>query len=506
MKRIQLLILSLIIVLALMIQPVKALETRLFDEPLSLAGYMTQGASYGLEGKHYDTERGFQSFLWNLFLEGKYTPYKDLQLYASTKMTADWIYQVKADGRQWNDQLFEESHGHLNFDDKYWQVLNEAHVTWSSENFMMRIGKQIVSWGQTDGFRLMDQINPIDQRRGFSDVKFENTIIPVWLARGEYSIPVMSKWLQEIGAQFVFNPNAKFIPNQALFYEVGNDVGGIWSPNVVVYGPFPGGKAHLGSPLWGLKSPSSFDPEGFEYAAKIEAMLWNAVVTLNGFYGRNLDPVWQTVGAPVIGVASDGELLLHLPFKGYYAPLKFLGATFTRDVPFLKIPFGGAPEPVLRLEVLYEFDNASNTAINTIEKHDELHAAIGMDWKVKIDPLNPKASFLISAQFYDRKIFNYPTNYLLSDMNNPTLYANNYMTTLLVNTSYFNARLVPTVFWMHSIDCHADFYKLDLAYDYTHNWHFNVGALLFAVKQTNQSFQLFKDKNQIYFKAEYKWD
>jgi hypothetical protein len=39
--------------------------------------------------------------------------------------------------------------------------------TWTPGDFLFRVRKQIVRWGETDGFRLMDQINPLDQRRGF---------------------------------------------------------------------------------------------------------------------------------------------------------------------------------------------------------------------------------------------------------------------------------------------------------------------------------------------------
>ncbi len=36
----------------------------------------------------------------------------------------------------------------------------------TNNQFYFRVGKQIVQWGETDGFLLMNQINPIDQRRG----------------------------------------------------------------------------------------------------------------------------------------------------------------------------------------------------------------------------------------------------------------------------------------------------------------------------------------------------
>jgi hypothetical protein len=93
---------------------------------------------------------------------------------------------------------------------------------------MVRAGKQIVVWGETDGFRLMDQINPLDQRRGFADVEFESTIIPIWLMRLNYSPKLNSDWLLDLGFEFTFNPNAEFIPNQDIL--PGNDMEGSGRP------------------------------------------------------------------------------------------------------------------------------------------------------------------------------------------------------------------------------------------------------------------------------------
>jgi hypothetical protein len=489
-----------LIVLAALVGRAGAKDFMLFGEPFSLLGYASQTVGYSLKGEHYDTEKDFQTALFNLFLEGKYTPYKDLQFYASTKLTADWIYDLKSNDSSWNDKLFDKSRAHLHIDDKYWQLLNEAHVTWSSGKSLIRVGKQIVSWGQTDGFRLMDQINPLDQRRGFGDVQFENTIIPIWLVRAEYYKPVMSSWLQEIGVQFVFNTNADFIRNQGI--QVGNDVGGIWAPNVEIPlgGPYPFDFAHLGSAFLNIEKPGHFNHKGYEYGVKLEAMIFDAIVTLNGYYGRDKDPVLMVSPvAPLTTFASDGRPLFHLFQEGFYPRMKFVGGTFTRDVPFLKIPVWGSPSPVVRLEAFYASNNTFGTNINTFEKYDELRWAIGVDWKVNIRFLNPKAGFSISPQFYHRRIFDFPTNGLAG------VEKDNYTTTLAISSSYLNARLTPSVFWMHDINNRADFFKLQLSYIYSNNWRFILGAMLLSGEEKGKSFDLFRNKDQVFCKIEYRW-
>ena len=228
----------------------------------------------------------------------------------------------------WNDKLFSKSKHNLNVDDKYWQLLKEAHLTWTPGDFMFRVGKQIVSWGELLAFRIMDQINPLDQRRGFSDVEFETTIIPIWLFRADYYPKIKLSWLQDLGFEFVYNPNADFIPNQDIQQEMRMEASGhpmsrfpvlIWLQRMRI----------LGTPKrW---------KEGNEFGFRVKANMLDSIVTLNGFYGRDNSPVTLFVPPYMAPVpphifASDGDLLLHPFQEGKYPLLKFVGATIAKDI------------------------------------------------------------------------------------------------------------------------------------------------------------------------------
>lgn len=53
----------------------------------------------------------------------------------------------------------------------------------------VRIGRQDLSWGETDGFRLLDQIEPLDSRFGFPLVEdLDDRRIPLWMVRPTVSI------------------------------------------------------------------------------------------------------------------------------------------------------------------------------------------------------------------------------------------------------------------------------------------------------------------------------
>ena len=483
-----------IMLVALLAHPAMAKQFKVGGRTLNLFGYVTQGVGFSQHGAdNYDTEQGLQSAIFNLFLEGDYEFTDTLKFYGAGMLTADWVYDLKHDDRSWNDKMFSQSRDKLQIDDEYWQLLKEAHLTWTPGDFMFRVGKQIVAWGETDGFRLMDQINPLDQRRGMADVEFETSIIPIWLLRAEYFSQISSSWLQDLGFEFILNPNVDFIPNQGP--ATGNDVGGIWAPNVDLA---PG--LRMGSMNMNIEEPNSWS-EGSEFGFRVKGVVKDAFITLNYFYGRDNDPVLKMAAVPPgMSVASDGNMILHPTMEGYYPRFRIAGGTFSREITPLKASILGGVAPVVRLEGLYGFDNTFSTSLNTFEKSDELRWALGLDWKVKIPFLNPRAYFSISPQFYHRKLLDYPTGYSFSGVQE-----DNYMTTLMINTSYFHNKLTPVFFWMHDVDNHADMYKLQLTYDYSNVWRYTLGALILNGQEPGNGFHVFENKDYFYFKISYKW-
>jgi hypothetical protein len=507
-KRLLILVLMAGLTITLAGPPAMAEQFTVLGKPLNLFGYATQGGSFSLLDKDkYDTEKGLNSALMNLFVEGDYTPISNLKFYASGMLTVDWIYQLKHNDSSWNDKLFSKSKNNLNVDDKYWQLLKEAHVTWTPGDFMFRVGKQIVGWGETDGFRLMDQINPLDQRRGFADVEFETSLIPIWLIRAEYNLPIKPSWIQNLNLEFVYNPNVDFIPNQGI--KTGNADGGIWAPNIPLPGPPPYFESHMGTSYSNISTPKRWK-EGNEFGFRIKGVVYDSIITLNAFYGRDNDPVTNLIPPflspiPPNIFASDGRLILHPFMEGKYPLFRYVGGTFSRDIIPLKASFLGGVAPVLRLETFYAFNNTfafgtPGTPISRFEESDEFRGAIGVDWKVRIPFLNPNTYFFISPQFYYRRIMDYPSFEEISGLKK-----NNYQTTLLINTSYFHNKLTPSFFWLHDVNSKSDMFRLQLAYDYSNKWHFTLGALLLSGEKSGQGFQLFDNKDLFYFKISYKW-
>jgi hypothetical protein len=509
MKRRRFLVLFLMagLAIALTVSSAMAEEFSVLGRPLHLFGYVTQGGSFALVDKDkYDTEKGLNSALMNLFLEGDYEIAKDLKFYGAGMLTVDWIYQLKHKDSSWDEKLFSKSKSKLNVDDKYYMLMKEARLTWTPGDFMFRAGKQIVSWGELLAFRIMDQINPLDQRRGFLDVEFETTIIPVWLMRADYYPKIKSSWLQDLGFEFVYNPNADFIPNLGI--QTGNDEGGIWAPNVPLGGP------HLGSAISYIKTPERWK-EGNEFGFRVKANMFGAITTLNAFYGRDNSPV--ALSAPPFATpippditAPDGELILHpVQNKGKYPLLRFVGLTIAKEITPLRASFLGDVAPTIYWEALYAHDSTFvfNNPLSPFPdqrygKSDDFRTGIQVAWKVKIPFLNPRTYFSITPEFIYRRIMDYP-----SIENIPGLEKDNYQTFLTVSTSYFHNKLTPSVTWIYDINSKSSYNIFKLVYDFDYHWHFTLGAQFFhgSRKDDMKVFQLFDNKDQIFFKVSYKW-
>lgn len=91
---------------------------------------------------------------------------------------------------------------------EYFDYVREAYVNFSKKNWFVRLGKQQVVWGKSDGFRLLDIVNPMDYR-DWTIAEWEDTRIPLWMLRAEYSFPQVMGNLQFL---WIFNNQHSTLP------------------------------------------------------------------------------------------------------------------------------------------------------------------------------------------------------------------------------------------------------------------------------------------------------
>lgn len=103
----------------------------------------------------------------------------------------------------WNRRAF--------FGDSLDAELREAYADIYAGDWFFRLGKQQVVWGQADGLRVLDQVNPLSFRE-FILGDFEDRRIPLWMANVERSFG-------SVTVQFLWIPDHTYneIPNTGTF-------------------------------------------------------------------------------------------------------------------------------------------------------------------------------------------------------------------------------------------------------------------------------------------------
>ncbi len=532
------------VALCFMAPPAMAYQFNVCGRPMHLLGYITQSVQVSsIDKDFYDTQEGMNSMILNAFIEGDYSFAPELKVFASGMLTYDWTYQVNTDNKAWKSKLFRKSKDRLYVDDHYWQLLKEAHVTWTPGNVYFRAGKQIVAWGEMLGVRLLDQINPLDQRRGMADVEFESTVIPIWLIRSEYYIQNKPRWIQDLGIEFIFNPNVDFIADQMIY--PGNDKGGIWAPDVTIPNPFLGmgllppevrnaQYLRLGSyARVKLDEPDKWSPDSYEYGIRLKMLVEDAFITLNYWYGYDNVPVVATSKPGFIppdfnySFASNGDILFHPTAQGYYPLQRFIGLSVARDFEWMNLKWLGGVAPLWRVAWMYNFNKKFATAVDALalgnqggwspadafNECDEIRYAIACDWKVKIKWLNKRHYFMLSPQFYHRHILAYPDHLTTGISDLPKglkegfdmyLEDNNYLYSLMVMTQYYHGKINPSFFILHDQTNRAQFVRAQLTYDRSHKWHYSIGAIWLNGSEPG-GFNVFENKDYLFFKISYRW-
>ena len=144
----------------------------------------------------------------------------------------------------------------------------------------------------------------------------------------------------------------------------------------------------------------------------------------------------------------------------------------SRDIPFLASSALGGVAPIFRFEGFYAFDTTfeTNAVPDEWKKSDEIRAGLGIDWKIKVPFINPKANIFISPQVYYRRIMDIkldPGVEAWTDAQQNFIEKNNWQTSLYMNTPYLNAKLIPSFFWLHDFVWDSNFYRAQVTYDWS---------------------------------------
>lgn len=285
---------------------------RSFQTPIGLVnvfGFVRQQTGWGI-GSTQDFHNISDYF--TVQLEGSYTPCGTLGQYVSFygifRFRANWAYSINR-GSGWWDKSGDGMKGSYSFHkrehlheyswaygrDRDLDLPREIYADIHLGNWDFRIGKQQVVWGESDGIRLMDLINPQDLQEEFyyrdSDEGYEETRIPLWLIKAEYFFP--KEWfggfIRDQSIEFVINPGDIEVDR----FNVTGGWRGVpykYQKYITTYGDY----SNQGGP-WGLPNPwlpqfaqvwpHDMKKRGhMEFFMRFKANVHDWYITLNGFY------------------------------------------------------------------------------------------------------------------------------------------------------------------------------------------------------------------------------
>src|SRR5882724_3178723 len=82
-----------------------------------------------------------------------------------------------------------------------------AYAQASAGPVFLRLGRQDLSWGETDGFRLLDMIEPLANRFGLPLVEdLDDRRIPLWMLRATWALPGRSESVTNLTLDSFFVP------------------------------------------------------------------------------------------------------------------------------------------------------------------------------------------------------------------------------------------------------------------------------------------------------------
>ncbi len=278
-----------------------------------------------------------------------------------------------------------------------------AYLDLSKDPVFLRVGRQDLSWGETDGFRLLDQIEPLDNRFGFPLVEdLDDRRIPLWMVRPTINLGTLGP-LSNLAIDGYWVPGT-----------IDNEVSPIAPSGNPFAAPNPPGLAVITRPSKNLGNSRG--------GGRILGTIANQVtfsighyVTFNDFPSARLrvdNVALQRV--PDVGVVAIPTAAFLVDF--YQQQITGASATFA-------LPFD--PYTIIRMEAAHfwdervfskaenvtaaldRFNAGARPAIANLPTKNIMRWMIGFDRNVWIRWLNPQNTFFVSAQYFHTNIFNF---------------------------------------------------------------------------------------------------
>lgn len=252
--------------------------------------------------------------------------------------------------------------------------LRELYATYEGRSFSLKLGRQQVVWGKTDGLRLLDVVNPLELR-GFILEDYVDIRIPLWMAnlelfRGDGSLQLL------VIPDLTFDDPAA--PGGELFVRPSLPAGrqGPAGPDVPAVEVRP------------VEEPAS-RPESWVYGLRWAGRAGPWDLTANALYGWAHRPVLfrGLVQGPEPGSPAVLEVTPRIPRR------RLVGVSGDRPLGATVLRFEATWTPDAYREVAGP--GGSGGSARPV-RHDLLSYALGLDWL--------GSGWLVSGQLFHERV------------------------------------------------------------------------------------------------------
>lgn len=315
----------------------------------------------------------------------------------------------------------------LRFESTFREVFTDIEL--DNLPLSLRIGKQMVVWGESDNLRLLDRTNALDTTwhgGGVGQETWDDLRIPYWMVRGTYNFG-------RIGDLSDVYTEAYWVPGLWVPVKLGFTPGRAWSSPSG--NPFLGGpdgrpfKLLHGSVLGRRGNYNKTIEDNSQVGFRIGATSKHGVTfTLNYLYQRtahddgvntsslrgiNQCPTATSDCESGVDIARHNSALMSqgiLPAEAYYPYTHAVGLSasyaddeYTEGVWRMETiyefgkPFGDKRKPIMTLD---ESGAPTETGLLGIKKTDVWQAFVGFDRPTWIRALNRRSTFFLTSQVF----------------------------------------------------------------------------------------------------------
>ncbi len=323
----------------------------------------------------------------------------------------------------------------LGYPDNLWFDPRQAYVDGKIKGVDVRLGLQQIVWGEADGLRVLDVINPLDYRE-FILEDFLDSRRPLWAAR--IDIPAAGGSLQLVWVPY-FAPGRVPVGDDEFALGPSYGLGLIGAAVGDPLLSFPLNVAPTIRPPFNLGSSQA----GARYRRSIGA--WD--VTANYFYG------WEDIASNYLSGIDNSTPQPTLEFSPQYDRKEVFGITGTNN-------FGPV---VLRMEAGWNINKpvASTRVPSGIEKHGQFSSVVGLDY-------SPAEWVSMSGQYF-LQFASAPQADLLFPRYS-------HLASVYVRTSFFREKLRPELFVLTGLNIRQYMVRPRVVRTFGDHWSVALGA------------------------------